>query len=197
MTRTKIAIDLDDVLFDFIGYFFEWHNHKFGTAFKPNDMVYDFLWEVWDGTKEDAGERVELFFKEIDMLSMGPIAGAYEVLTRLKEKYDLYIVSARPKSTYQDTAAWLDKYFTGIFQEVELGIGNPLADGRILSKAELCRQKGIETLVDDQLVHALACSKLGIETLLFGNHGWNQTNNLPPGTSRVQDWFEIGRILLA
>ena len=43
-----IAVDLDDVLFDFLGHFFKWQNFKYGTTLKPADMVYSTIWEAWE-----------------------------------------------------------------------------------------------------------------------------------------------------
>jgi 5'(3')-deoxyribonucleotidase len=75
-----VAIDLDDVLFDFLGHFFNWHNIKYGTSLKPVDMVYSSIWEAWEGTKEQAAKRVPAFFQEVDMINLPPIDGSIRAL---------------------------------------------------------------------------------------------------------------------
>lgn len=193
--KPVIAVDLDDVLFDFIGYFFDWHNQVFQTNFKPQDFHQRRLWELWNGTKEQAGERIARFFEEIDMLAMPPIAGAQQTLQQIKDTHSLVVISARSAHTLQDTQDWLDKYFHGLFSKTYLGISDPLAKQNIHNKAELCQQVGAKTLIDDQLKNLEDCAALGIRFLLFGDYAWNQIINLPPNTTRVTDWNQALKAL--
>ena len=191
-----VAVDLDDVLFDFLGYFFKWHNEHYGTDLLPEEMVYSTIWEAWGGTREEAAERVPMFFHEIDMLNIAPIEGAVPALNRLKGQFRLAIISARDSSTKNVTRAWIDEYFKDIFDHIVLGIGNPLAETRAMTKAEVCRQLGADVLIDDQLRHARDVAEAGIPVLLFGDTPSNQANSLPPDVMRVQDWAHVLNVLL-
>jgi 5'(3')-deoxyribonucleotidase len=194
-TREMIAVDLDDVLFDFIGHFFEWHNQVYGTSIERQDMVYRVLWDAWGGTKEEALERIPRFLNRPEHLDLDPIPGAVEVLRRLKRRYQLSIISAREPEAAESTSAWLGKYFDGIFEQVHLGIANPMSSKR-LSKAKVCLQIGATTLIDDQLIHIEECVNSGIRVLVFGEQVWNRADNLPESAVRVADWEAVGRVLL-
>lgn len=194
-TNRRIAVDLDDVLFDFIGEFFEWHNELHGTALDPNETVFDKLWEAWSGTKEEASERVPRFFQELDMLSVAPMEGAVQAIRWLKQSCSLCIVSARDPGSQEVTNQWLAKYFPGAFEEVILGVGNPMADGQPLSKTDVCMQLGARLLIDDQLVHAIEAEEAGIPVLLFGHRPWNRVGELPSNVRRVEGWPQVRAIL--
>lgn len=191
-----IAVDLDDVLFDFIGHFFDWHNRNYGTIIKRVDMIYEVLWDAWGGTKEEAIERIPLFFNQIDHLNLEPISGAGETIGRLSDQYRLSVVSARVTATHALTEAWLDKHFAGAFDTVKLGIANPMADGKPMTKAQVCLEIGATTLIDDQLIHVEECANAGIRVLVFGDQVWNKEGNLPDTAVRVADWDAVGHVLL-
>lgn len=191
-----IAVDLDDVLFDFIGHFFDWHNRVYGTHIRREDMIFETLWEAWDGTKTEAMERVPRFFNQPEHLQLEPIPGSVEVLDRLRHRYRLHIVSAREPEAADSTLAWIDKHFEGIFEGVNLGIANPTRP-KPQTKAEVCQRLGATTLIDDQLIHIDECVRLGIRVLLYGNQVWNRTDQLPLLATRVADWQEVEHALSA
>ena len=119
-----------------------------------------------------------------------------QVLNKLSSKYHLAVVSARFASTASETQAWIDHYFPNIFDDVILGVSDPMADKRPQRKADLCLEMGAKTLIDDQLVHALECNDLGIDAILFGNLAHNQSKQLPSRVIRVEDWKAIGELLV-
>ena len=191
-----IAVDLDDVLFDFLRHFFQWHNEQYGTTLRPEDMVYETIWEAWGGTKEEATDRIPRFFQEVNMLSMDPIDGAATALGQLKDRFELTIISARDPSAADVTQVWINNYFPEVFDEVVLGIGNPMAESRLMTKADVCKQIGADVLIDDQLAHARNVAAAGIHVLLFGHGPWNQAKSLPAEIRRVEDWAHVVRVLL-
>lgn len=191
-----IGIDLDDVLFDFIGHFFSWHNQRYGTNLTFQDMTRRKLWQVWGGTQTEAAERIPAFFREVDMLRLAPIAGAVEALQELRDRYRLAVISARDPAALAPTQQWLEHYFAGLFDQVELGLSNPLDQDRPMTKAEFCQLHGIGLLVDDQLSNAEACAQAGIRVLLYGDLPWNQSARLPGGVERVPDWAAVRRALV-
>jgi len=193
--KTLIAVDMDDVLFDFLGEYFSWFNKNFASTYKPSDMVDDKLWKVWGGSKEETLEYIQSFWSETNQLKIKPISGADVVLKKLSSKYHLAIVSARFASTASETQAWIDHYFPNIFDDVILGVSDPMADKRPQRKADLCLEMGAKTLIDDQLVHALECNALGIDAILFGNLAHNQSEKLPDGVTRLDDWIAVGEFL--
>jgi 5'(3')-deoxyribonucleotidase len=186
--KPLIAVDLDDVLFDFVGTFFEWHNLRYQTELTPEDMVVDSLWQVWGGTKEQANKRVPMFFGDVNLLAIEPVHGARETLDRLRDEFRFAIVSARDPSALAISEAWIEKFLPGIFDPIYLGIANPMTASKSITKAKVCKQLGATFLIDDQLVNAEACVDEGIGALLFGDYPWNQRESLSKGIVRAKDW---------
>ncbi|MFQ5967860.1 MAG: hypothetical protein ACE5MI_09645 [Acidimicrobiia bacterium] len=192
MERITVVFDLDDVLFDFVTPFFEWHNRRYGTDLTPEDLATaKYLFEAWGGTKEEAIERLALFFREVDVLGLKPIPGAVECLEGLQAKYQLAVVSARDPDFAAVTEAWIEKYFAGVFDPVILGVGHSERGERPVTKASVCRQIRAGVLVDDQVAHLTGAAEEGLRALLFGRYPWNQTQPLPPNALRVADWSEV------
>lgn len=191
-TSHLVAVDLDDVLFDFVGPFFSWHNLRYGTDLTPQDLgPAKYLFEAWDGTKEEAIDRLPRFFDEVDVLGLEPITGAAECLERIGAEYRLAVVSARDPSFVALTETWIDRYFTGVFDRVILGIGHSERGERSVTKADVCRQIGASVLIDDQLGHLTPAAEKGVRGLLFGRYPWNRRQPMPPNTIRVADWPEV------
>ncbi len=94
------------------------------------------------------------------------------------------------------TKAWIDKYFNGIFDEIMLGIADPVQGRKPTTKAEACKKIAASILIDDQLVHARECAEVGIRVLLFGDFPYNQAAQLPVNVVRVPDWAAVGGVLL-
>lgn len=193
--KHAIAVDLDDVLFDFTGNFFEWHNQRYGTSFTEADLASGILWDLWGGTRADAQERIPRFWSEIDHLSIQPMPGSREALRLLDQHFRLVLISARDPADSPLTGAWLDKYFGNSFEQIRLGISNPMAGSMPLSKAQVCQELGARTLIDDQLIHAEECIALGIRVILLGRRAWNRGDGLPDGVQRAEDWSAVVRAL--
>lgn len=191
----SIAVDLDDVLFDFIGHFFDWHNEAYDTELQAEDMVHEFLWEVWGGTREQAAERVPRFFREINMAELDPMEGAVSALKRLRQDFRWIVISARDPAAADATRAWIDGFFPDVFEDIALGAGNPLPGNPKTTKADLCVEMGADLLLDDQLVNARQVAEAGIPVLLFGDRPWNQADSLPRNVQRVQDWPDVVSLL--
>ena len=197
MDRSIFVSDLDDVLFDFVTPFFEWHNHRYGTDLTPEALASSkYLFPAWDGTPEEAVARVSQFFGEVDILGLEPIPGAAECLEELHAKYDLALVTARDPEYAEVTEAWIEKYFAGVFDRVVLGIGHSERGERSITKADVCRQIGADVLVDDQVGHLAGAAEAGVRTFLFGGYPWNRSQPLPQNTVRVSNWDEVCAALM-
>ena len=130
------------------------------------------------------------------MLSIAPIDGAAQAVGQLKDRFQLAVISARDQSAASVTQDWIDKYFPNNFDDVILGVGNPIADSQPMAKADVCKQVGADLLIDDQLAHATNVAAAGIDVLLFGDSPSNQAESLPPEIQRVEDWTDVLRVLI-
>ena len=96
MKKPIIYIDMDGVLFDF----------ESALAKVSPEMLEKFAGEY---------DNIPGIFALMD-----PVPGALEAVDRLKEKYDLYILSSSPwenPTALGDKLAWVKKYFGGDGQE--------------------------------------------------------------------------------
>lgn len=195
MIKPIVAVDMDEVLFPFIRDFTVFHNQTYGTNFSEADFKHDKYEQVLNASAQELMERIVVFRDAGGVLSSGPLDGAQRSLERLKEAYDLIVVTARFKDLEADTRRWLDMNLPNIFTKVVFsGNWDPHAS-YAQTKAQVCKSAGARVLIDDSLRHLSDCAELGIEGILFGSYPWNQTAALPPGVKRAMDWPHVEGLL--
>ena len=107
--------------------------HSLLAGVKMNENDKSIIYIDMDGVLVDfesalakvSPEMLEKFAGEYDNIPgifalMDPVPGALEAVDRLKEKYDLYILSSSPwenPTALGDKLAWVKKYFGGDGQE--------------------------------------------------------------------------------
>lgn len=187
----KIAIDIDDVLVEFVPSLARWYNDKFGTNLKKEDFYTFAFHEIWGGTHLESVGKVRKFLDSGIIKDLNVIEGAAEVLKELDNKgHELHIVTSRFPDLHEDTLIWLDRHFKGIFKEVHFGHNKISKQKDSLSKAERCKQLDIDLLIDDLPEHALECAKKGIRVLLF-DAPWNQDIKENKKIKRVCGWGDV------
>lgn len=194
MARKIIAIDIDDVLSANAEGFIAYSNQHYGTNLKVED--YQEHWqELWDVDHQETERRARHFHTSGTALKYRRIDAAKLVLTDLAKEYRLIVTTSRRKEMIPDTIAWLDEYFSGIFEDVRFsGVWDTIDENsHLATKVDLCQEIGANFLIDDQLKHCVAAAQAGIEALLFGDYPWNQIDKLPKGVTRVADWQEVKR----
>ena len=85
------------------------------------------------------------------------------------------------------------RYLLNLFKSIEF---TNLYWSTYRPKGDVCRQLGVDILIDDYLEHALAAAECGIEVLLFGDYPWNRADGLPICVRRVRDWSHVADVLL-
>ena len=191
MGREKIGIDIDDVLARSAEGFAEYSNRKWGGRHRAENYTENWA-EFWGISPELASERAEEFHAEGIVSQYRHFESAIPVLKRLYIDRDLVAITSRRLTIKADTDAWIERYFSGLFKEVcYAGIwdSNAHIDHKIKqTKAEVCREHGVNYLIDDQIKHCLSVAEVDIHALLFGNYRWNNTKKLPQDVTRVKDW---------
>jgi uncharacterized HAD superfamily protein len=188
MTRPTIAVDLDDVLALHAAAFVRFSNENYGTELTPEE--YDDMWtNLWgDMTWDEIEARAAVFHTPENTLAYAKIDEASPVLARLRERFRLVIVTARPKHLMQVTHQWLAEHHTDVFEEVHFV---PLwLPNNTVTKADICKQIGAEYLIDDTVRHCNIAAESGITALLFGNYRWNR-NGIDPRVQQVHNWGEV------
>jgi len=195
--RPIIAVDIDEVLANNAKGFTDFSNQRWGTQLVPTDYIEDWV-KMWQIDSAEADLRADTFFESDAMLHYEHDVTAREVLEKLKESYDLIVVTARRIQTKGDTLQWIRERFPGIFLEDKIffagfwdniNVDDPVAHAK--NKGELLKQLGADYLIDDQLKHCIGAAEQGISAVLFGNYGWNAAATLPAGVVRADSWVDV------
>ncbi len=190
-----MAIDLDEVVVETAQKIIKNYNKTYGTSMELKDYYshdYKKTWKTPD--VETAIQRVNSYLDTDEYKNSLPVERAIEVIRELGSKYKLYIVTGRPDFTKEATIRWLHMHFTDIFEDIVFS--NFYDPQKVRHKGDICRELGVDLLIDDHLGHILSVSKVGIEGLLFGDFPWNKADKLPKNVRRVKDWDEVAHILL-
>jgi 5'-nucleotidase len=169
----RIAIDMDGVLADTTRQFLAWHEQETGIKLLQKDII---------GKKESAPfpnlydwvNRVG-FFRHLPL-----IVGGQEVVKKLCEKYEVFIVSAATEfpASLADKQAWLNEHFPFISWHNIVFCGS-----KTIIKADI--------MIDD---HFKNLDYFEGETLLFTN-AHNALADAGRHT-RINSWEDIAKYLL-
>ncbi|TPX34713.1 hypothetical protein SmJEL517_g02695 [Synchytrium microbalum] len=208
--KPVLAIDCDDVLLKTVEGLCQFHNEHYATSLVPADFSSYNYWEVWGGNREGATAKVRQWYQLASFANLDPVPGALEALQRLKEFYDLVVVTSRQDFIRAATIANIQKHYPGIFDDEHIHFANHWIhptdhvhyQGLVSkSKAELCDEASAVLLVDDNLDYAKDVSNHGLYAILFdleGSYNWNKCpdSELPPKTVRKTSWADIVDILI-
>ncbi len=181
-----IAVDIDDVLFPFVPEFVQFDNARFNGSLSEDDFFNYRFWEVLGIPLDEAVERV-YDFNAAEHSHIEPLYNVKDSLKALSKDYDLVVITARHPRFADVTDNWLNTHLEGIFSEV-VHIGHALVVDEPQRKVDVCHKLKAFALIDDSLDHTSECVDEGIEGILFGNYPWNQSDKLPKGVSRCEDW---------
>ena len=183
----NIGIDLDEVVVDFINPFIDYFNKRFGTTFEVEDMHSYNLWECgMGGNREEAIRFVREFYESDNFEKIPFWSGARETINYLRRNHKIYIITSRPEEFREKTDRFLAENFSGNGFSV-LYSGDFHRQGR--TKAEICRDYGIDVHLDDNLKYALECAREVRKVFLF-DKPWNQ-QPVNGNIVRVKTWEEV------
>lgn len=168
LKRPVVAVDVDEVLGQFVCQLCAFHNAVYRTNLTPEDFTSYNFHDAWGGTREQADEKVSLFFKSRYFLDGIPvIEGASEILRKWCDRLELHIVTSRQNVLEEHTRDWITKHFPGIFTKLHFG-NHHSKHGKMWSKPELCDAIKAVMIIDDNTLYATQCAEAGIKTCLFG-----------------------------
>ncbi|MGB9748404.1 MAG: 5' nucleotidase, NT5C type [Candidatus Woesearchaeota archaeon] len=186
-TRKKVGVDLDDILFPFNKHFLIYRNKKHNTNYTE---------KVFRMSTEDIMKEMDDFYKTREYEQIEPVEDAFKALSEIKKTHDLAIVTARPEYLVEKTNRWLNKYFKNIFSEVIFTNQQSLLNKK-RSKAEVCIEKSIEILIEDNFEYVIDCAQKGIRVLLF-NKPWNINFSAPKEYKefivKIDGWNDVLRV---
>jgi len=193
MTKIKIAIDLDDTLVPTVELLIkEMLKDKSFAAFRGYHSIKDFTYE----------EEVALYqyirttLNKQDIIKFKSISGSVSAIKKLSKDFELYILTARNTDIRNHTQNWIEHHFPKIFKEIIFS--KYLVEGTFVkTKGEICKERGISLIVDDNLEYIIDCDKHGIKTILFdyrGNYAWAK-GDIPKKTNVAKTWKEVSEII--
>ena len=109
----RILVDMDDVLCHFVPRIVEWYNKDTNSNIKLKNV------DPWDLEKSFKDKAALAYFRNYIRYpsfyqDLPPVEGAIEGFKKLVKKYDVFIVSAVPRSAglaYEGKMEWLRFYF--------------------------------------------------------------------------------------
>lgn len=189
--KKVIALDADEILSAFLDRFLIFHNRKYGTGYKKEEILSFEIGQIFEVSENEVEKRMEQFYSSGDALNIEPVKGAISGVNELiRRGYAVHVITARPLMAKDLTVKWLNKHFPDKFKGIHFGFNPYLKISTQPTKARICHQIGASVLADDSLVNAASCAKEGITVLLI-DAPWNQTDSLPENIIRVKSWKEI------
>lgn len=167
-----------------------------------NLLLLLMLMKIWNCSRDEANTRVHEFFETPYFKSgIQPIPGAQTSLQKLSTFCSLSVVTSRQNVIKDHTLEWIEKHFSGLFQEIHFGNHFAL-DGMSRPKSEICRSINATVLIDDNPRYAIECAEAGIRVLLFdyeNSYPWSKTNSADehPLVIKVKNWEEVEQQLMS
>ncbi len=189
--KRNIAVDFDDVVAGFNEAYIPHHN----TEYVSPPMLYETahtydLTELYGVDMPTMIQRIRRFCHDFHS-EIKPHDGADAALEKLKERYELHIVTSRCETLTNITTEWLRefdllKHFTGLHFTNSFGTAHP---ERTRSKLEVCRAIEAVALLEDAPGNALAVAEGDIRVLM-PQRPWNKNvrHNL---VRHYQHWEEV------
>ena len=190
--KPVIAVDIDDVLALSVDKFIEWSNSKFGTEITFDQYTEDWS-KLWNISQAETTKRVNQMYREGIPSKYSRVEEAVEVLNKLKSTHKLIVATARRKAEHAQTKDWIKRHYPAVFNDVHFaGIWDEITEhSPKKTKARLCRQLGVDYLIDDQIKHCVGASNVGVTALLYGDYPWNRHIGSTGNIKRVVTWREI------
>jgi len=182
----KIAVDIDEVIVKFVEKYMKFVAEKgFKEVFYEDVFDYD-VWNVLEIEKSLAFELFNEYndteyFKNYDFID-----GAKEGIGILNEKHDIYFVTARSKSIIKETCDFIFEEF-GILGNKVIFSGDIV--GKEKNKDEICRDFGIDLIIEDSGEASFSYAKGGMKVLLL-DKPWNRDFS-HENIIRCFNWDEI------
>ena len=184
----KIGIDLDEVLADFMPQLLKYYNGKYKTNFRREQVKEYNFWNLWHCTKEQAIDEVYQFFRSSYANEIQPVIGAKEAVPKLNKNNELFVITSRANDSAEETFRWINKYFSGVFSDIYITNQWNNLYKRTKKKSDICKELGIELIVEDGPEHAIDCASSGLNVLLF-DCPWNE-NIIETKIKRIKSWGE-------
>ena len=205
--KLRIGSDYDDVIPDTIPSFVNFHNQRYGTSLRFEDIKTYWLWEL--GIGKDKPETMRLFqeyYASPEFDEMPLVEGARQGVLELASLSEggLEVVTSRPLMFRIKTIGLLRTRFPDTASTVHYSNDFHNGGGASSSKATICQQLELDYFVEDCFAYAESIAQRRISVLLL-RKPWNERdwqrlrklngNNQSPNNHQpiipVENWQEI------
>ncbi len=169
MFRPNISIDIDGVIGDSDKIFRKYLNKEFGFNLKRKDITRFMYEDILNIPKSKIKKFWKNFTEKKLWMEIPLLPGVKTSIDYLKEKYNIIILTARPKEISDITIEWLKK--NEIFYNELLCIDENNKE----SKLSKIFQQNIDLRfhIEDRVEYALEFVKSEIKVILF-DYPWNR-----------------------
>ena len=182
----KIGIDIDDVIVEFNKGLLDFYNKKFNKIFEFEKMFDWRLNILFNMSLEEAINFVKEFYDSLEFDKIELIFGAKESIENLAKEHELFFVTARHLSVKEKTYSFIEQVFPKFKKEIIFS-SEEWNEGKL--KHEICKELGVEVLIEDRGEYALDCAENGIKCFLL-DKPWNK-KAMHENIIRVNNWNEI------
>lgn len=183
-----IGVDIDGVLADSDVLFREHLEQIFHKPFRQEDIYCFDIQKCFNLTDEQFSLFWDTFTREHKWEKIQPVLGARRVLKQLPQE-EIMLMTARPAELKEATEYWLRKnkipYAQLLFME-----------GKSKRDDVVSRGIKLDYFVEDRFEFGKDLADLGIKVLLL-NYPWNVQYGSYANVMRVNNWEEIGRIIVS
>lgn len=182
-----IAFDFDDVLVEVTRNFLRFYNKEFIVDYEKIEKDIASLIKI---TEEDELRLWDKFFASNEYLSIAPTIQQRETLVKIKDKFNLVILTNRSERFRKSLIKWVERHLPGYFSEVLFCADFP--KGR-QTKGFICSELKIKMLIDDEPKNIISCLEYNVPVTIY-DCPWNK--KLDKGLQRISSLKDIRKILM-
>ncbi|MBI4152127.1 hypothetical protein HY495_00315 [Candidatus Woesearchaeota archaeon] len=185
----RLGIDLDGVLAEFIDSFLDFENQRYGLTLTKNDVHNYDLTTILGVNPQQLIQEFSYFYSTSGFYHLLPVTGAQSATEELAKDHQLYVITSRPPEIHHATEEWLGEHFPARFTSVHFSL-DYLPQAKSERKEDICRDLGIDVMIDDSIKYLKHCAPYVKKTFLF-DQPWNQQSEILSSLVRVKSWGEI------
>lgn len=115
MKKHTLLIDMDSVITDLMSKWFRVYNEAYNDRLTVDQLTG---WNTHHKVKKECGSKIYEFLEQPGFYrDLQPLPQSIEVIERLNEKYDIFIVTTSPINAFKDKTEWIVEYLPFIGAE--------------------------------------------------------------------------------